>query len=75
MAEIVENGVTGLHFTAGDAGDLAAKVRWATEHPEEMLRMGEQARRVYEEKYTPEANYHQLIAIYQAAIEENKKTD
>lgn len=27
MAEIVEDGVTGLHFTPGDAQDLAGKVR------------------------------------------------
>ena len=74
MAEIVEDGVTGLHFTPGDAGDLAAKVRWAAAHPEEMRRMGLNARRVYEEKYTPETNYRQLMAIYDAAIEVNRRT-
>ncbi len=72
MAEIVEDGVTGLHFTPGDAADLAAKVRWAADHPEDMRRMGANARRVYEEKYTPEENYKQLIAIYEQAIE-NKR--
>ena len=73
MAEIVEDGVTGLHFAPGDAEDLADKVRWAAEHIDEMREMGANARRVYEEKYTPEINYRQLMAIYQAAIEENKK--
>ena len=68
MAEIVEDGVTGLHFTPGDAADLAAKVRWAVDHAQDMRRMGENARRVYEEKYTPEANYRQLMAIYEAAM-------
>ena len=74
MAEIVEDGVTGLHFIPGDAGDLAAKVCWAAEHPEEMRRMGLNARRVYEEKYTPEVNYRQLMAIYEQAIEANRRT-
>ena len=74
MAEIVEDGVTGLHFTPGDPNDLAVKVRWAANHPEEMLRMGKQARRVYEEKYMPEAYYLQLMAIYQVAIEEYNMT-
>jgi len=69
MAEIVEDGVTGLHFTPGDAGDLAAKVRWAAEHPEEMRRMGANARKVYKAKYTPEANYQQLMNIYRQAID------
>lgn len=73
MAEIVEDGVTGLHFTPGDAEDLAAKVRRAAAHPDEMRRMGLNARRAYEKKYTPEANYPQLMAIYQEAIEENRR--
>ena len=73
MAEIVEDGVTGLHFTPGNSDDLAAKVRWADEHPDEMLRMGENARQVYEEKYSPEANYPQLMAIYEEAIEANQE--
>lgn len=68
--EMVENNVTGLYFTTGDAEDLAKKVRWASEHPEELRRMGQNARRVYEEKYTSDINYRQLIAIYEEAIEE-----
>ena len=71
MAEIVEDGVTGLHFAPCDAEDFARKVRWASEHPENMHRMGRNARKVYEEKYTPEINYRQLIAIYQEAVMEN----
>lgn len=68
MAEIIEDGVTGLHFRPGDSDDLAEKVRWAMDHPEDMRRMGVNARRVYEEKYTPEVNYRKLIAIYEEAI-------
>lgn len=74
MLEMVEDGVTGLHFEPGDAVDLARKVRWATEHPEEMRRMGRTARRVYEEKFTPETNYLQLMAIYQEAIMEGRRS-
>ncbi len=70
MAEIVEDRVTGLHFAPGDAHDLAAKARWAADHPEEMRRMGANARRVYVERYAPEVNYEKLLAIYQAAIRE-----
>jgi len=73
MAEIVEDGVTGLHFAPCDAEDFARKVRWANDHPEDMHRMGRQARLVYEEKYTPEVNYRQLMAIYQDAIMESRR--
>lgn len=72
MAELVEDGVTGLHFTPGDADDLAEKVQWAVTHPEEMRAMGRHARQVYETKYTPEANYRELIAIYKAAAQTTK---
>lgn len=72
MAEIIEDNVTGLHFIPGDAEDLARKVRWAREHPEEMGRMGVHASRVYEKKYTPETNYRKLMEIYDGAIAETR---
>ncbi|HXR32523.1 MAG TPA: WecB/TagA/CpsF family glycosyltransferase [Verrucomicrobiae bacterium] len=68
MAEIVQDGVTGLHFEPGNAADLTAKVEWAWNHPEELLRMGRAARREYEAKYTPERNYRMLMDIYSRAI-------
>ncbi len=69
LGEIVEDGVTGLLFTPGDANDLAEKIKWAAAHPEEMIVMGRRARQVYESKYTPEKNYRMLMEIYEEAIE------
>jgi glycosyltransferase involved in cell wall biosynthesis len=71
LAEIVEDGATGLLFSPGDADDLASKVRWAHQHPEAVRRMGANARRTYEERYSPKVNFAQLAKIYQAAIEQN----
>ena len=68
MREIMQDGVTGLHFEAGKITDLAAKVEWAWAHPEEMAAMGTAARAEYEAKYTPERNYEQLMEIYRRAI-------
>ncbi len=68
MAEVVEDGRTGLHFTTDDADDLAAKVRWAREHPDEMREMGRNAWRIYKEKYSSERNYELLIQVYEEAI-------
>lgn len=34
-----------------------------------MQKMGMNARRDYEDKYTPENNYQQLINIYQSTLE------
>jgi glycosyltransferase involved in cell wall biosynthesis len=71
-AEIVQNGRTGLHFRSGDPSDLRNKVEWGWNHPDEMMEMGRNARREYEEKYTPEKNYEMLMSIYQTAIERNR---
>lgn len=64
MTEIIENGKTGLHFTPGDAKDLASKVEWAWAHRKEMEAMGRAARAEYEAKYTAERNYKLLMEIY-----------
>ncbi|HIQ01001.1 MAG TPA: glycosyltransferase family 1 protein, partial [Anaerolineales bacterium] len=52
MAEIVEDGRTGLLFEPGNPENLAEKVAWAWTHPKEMEEMGREARREYEAKYT-----------------------
>jgi len=67
LAEIVEDGATGLHFNPNDPADIAEKVQWATDHPAEMLEKGKRARQVYERNYTASANYRQLMAIYDKA--------
>lgn len=72
MEEIIENERTGLHFTPGDPEDLAEKIKWAWTHPQEMAKMGQEARREYEAKYTAERNYKMLMDIYKIAIEKSK---
>lgn len=67
MADLVREGDTGLLFRAGDAADLARALAWAGEHPAEMRRMGEAARREYEAKYTPAKNFARLMSIYASA--------
>lgn len=70
MQEIVEDGRTGLHFTPGNAEDLAEKINWAWKHPDQMKMMGREARLEYEAKYTAERNYLLLMDIYRRAIDE-----
>jgi glycosyltransferase involved in cell wall biosynthesis len=64
LAEIVLEGRTGLLFEPGNAEDLADKLSWADKHPEELARMGRQARTHYEANFSPETNYRQLLGIY-----------
>jgi glycosyltransferase involved in cell wall biosynthesis len=70
MAELIEDGRTGLLFEPADPEDLAARMRWAVAHPQQMREMGERARRTYLERYTPEANMRRLDEIYREAIDE-----
>jgi glycosyltransferase involved in cell wall biosynthesis len=72
MSEIVRDGVTGLHFESGNAADLASKMRWAIADPQSMQKMGDAAYEIYQNCYTPQANYQQLIQIYKSAIDRAK---
>jgi len=74
MAELIEEGVTGLLFAPGDARDLADKLAWAQAHPESMRRMGKSAREVYERNYTSAVNFAQLSAIYREAMTPSPQT-
>lgn len=71
LAELIDDGVTGLLFESGNPADLASKMQWALQNPDKMRQMGQNALALYQAKYTPNQNYAQLIAIYEAAINEN----
>ena len=64
MAEIIEDGKTGLLFEPGSAKALVEKIEWAIKNKDEMKQMGINARKEYEEKYSAEKNYEMLMEIY-----------
>jgi len=64
LTELIEDGRQGLLFAPGDAGELAAKIRWAWAHPEETYRMGTEARCTYEQRFTADAHYSRLCEAY-----------
>lgn len=72
MSELVKDGKTGLLFEPGDEKDLAMKIKFLLNNPDKCKRMGEEARREFENKYTAERNYEMLMEIYRNAIEMNK---
>jgi glycosyltransferase involved in cell wall biosynthesis len=67
MQELVTDGKTGLHFRAGDAGDLAAKISKFFDDPAFFNEACKLARAEYEQRYTAEKNYQMLMAIYAQA--------
>ena len=70
LTEIVDDRITGLHFTPGDPQDLAEKAKWAWEHPTQLAEMGTAARRKYEANYTAKSNYSLLMDIYERVLAE-----
>lgn len=64
IAELVEDGRTGLKFQPDNSQDLATKVEWALEHPQELAQMRLSARAEFEAKYTAPKNYSRLMEIY-----------
>ena len=69
LQEIVDAERTGVHFTPGDAADLALAVEWAWASERQLEPMGRQARLEYERKYTAERNYRALMRIYDQVLD------
>jgi glycosyltransferase involved in cell wall biosynthesis len=67
MAEIIKDGVNGLHFEAGNDSELAAKIMEVDQGPAYLKSISTKARSSYLEHYTPEDNYVSLMRIYDYA--------
>ncbi|CAM4090495.1 hypothetical protein DEMA109039_06970 [Deinococcus marmoris] len=74
MSSMIQPGENGLLFRPGDAGELAAQVRWLWAHPEERQRMRGGALQTFQDTYSPQRNYDQLIRIYGDALERASMT-
>jgi glycosyltransferase involved in cell wall biosynthesis len=70
LQEIVEDGVTGVKFKPADALDLAEKVNSLKGDVGLLSKMKQNAKALYQQKYTAEQNFKQLMAIYQQVIAE-----
>jgi glycosyltransferase involved in cell wall biosynthesis len=68
MAELVDNGRTGLHFQPGNPEDLVGKVRSVLANPAKLERMRQAARRTFDDNFTADANHRVLMAIYERAL-------
>jgi len=59
---------TGLLAEKGDARDLARKIEYLITRPKERQQMGENARRMVEEKYTLQVQARNYLKIYQTLL-------
>jgi glycosyltransferase involved in cell wall biosynthesis len=72
MTSVIEDEQNGLLFSSGDCSDLAEKITWSFGHPEELRKMGRQARQAFETNYSAEENFDLLCAIYNEVMERGR---
>jgi glycosyltransferase involved in cell wall biosynthesis len=66
LRETVGEGECGIETYTFDPFDLAERIRWLLNHPEEMRRLGANARRRYETHYTKERHVGRMIEVLTA---------
>lgn len=67
LAEVIEDGLTGLLARPHDATGLAERLRWAVSHPDELHQMGCEARERYETRFRGPAHLAALLEAYGTA--------
>jgi glycosyltransferase involved in cell wall biosynthesis len=72
MASMVKHGETGWLFQPNDPESLCEAIRHLWGQRELLRKMGANARAEYQNHYTAERNYEQLIAIYERAVRERQ---
>lgn len=68
IPELVQDKVTGLLFPAGDASELAAKMRYLVDQPDIAHDLGREARRIVGEQFTPQKHYEDVMAVYRDTL-------
>ncbi|MFF3937305.1 glycosyltransferase [Streptomyces phaeofaciens] len=68
FVELVEDGVTGLLHTPGEAASLASCLRGIAAGPARNQEMGQAARRRYERDFSPAVGLERLLEGYRTAI-------
>jgi len=68
VPELVQDHYTGILFKPGDSEDLCKKVIYLAGNRNLLDFLGLNARKVYEDRYTPVKNHNLLLDIYRRAI-------
>lgn len=71
ISELVKEGETGLTFEPKDYQDLREKISFLVDHPELIVKLGQNARSFAERELNAEKHYTRLMSVYNQAI---KKT-
>ena len=72
IKSIIKDRFNGILFEYGNKIDLIDKVKWILNHPKECDQITLNANNEFNNKYSSEINYKQLINIYEEAIKDNE---
>lgn len=68
LSELVQEDKTGFLIPHADVNAWVERLRWCGNHPEQIDRIGKNARQTYQQLYTPEINYRQILEIYKRVL-------
>ena len=68
IPELVRDNETGLTYEMGNAADLKEKLLYFIRHPEEVRRMGVNARKMVENELNREVHYKKLMEVYKSVM-------
>jgi glycosyltransferase involved in cell wall biosynthesis len=75
MEEAIADGVTGYHFNAGDASDLAHVVAKLSAEPKSLELMRTAARQAYLDHFTADRNYAIMMDVYSFARQNRRMSE
>jgi len=67
LSETLCDGESGIEVPAGDAAALADRIQWLLSRPDEMIRLGINARLRYEQEYTSERHLDRMMTVFEGA--------
>jgi len=68
IEEQIEDNKTGLLFEPDNVDDLADKIDYFVNNKSLLIEMGKEARKVVEQKHSPEVHYNKLMDVYNKLI-------
>ncbi|MDY7080230.1 MAG: glycosyltransferase family 4 protein [Chloroflexota bacterium] len=72
-ADLIERGITGLVVKSGDVQGMRDAIIYFIDHPDEVSRMGENAYRLYQEKYTFSRYAQRVVSLLRELCEVAEK--
>lgn len=68
---LIKDGLNGFTYKDGDTDDLANKIAWLLEHPDENAKLGVAAYKTMAEEWNPQKAAHRLLTLSQIALNES----